>query len=140
MSTLQNGRKISPAITTSTGSLYLIPLKVCNVRARTVTVCGACLALTNILNKVYSERSCLTCAHGNSRTVLAYTFKEGGSFQEKESTQKYRIESRKENGYLLTRIISVFKNERGRIFWRGRFFCGWGLWWCFWLLSLLRLV
>ena len=101
------------------------------VRARTVTVCGACLALTNILNKVYSERSCLTCAHGNSRTVLAYTFKEGDSFQEKESTQKYRIESRKENGYLSTRIISVFKNERGRIFWRGRFFCGWGLWWCF---------
>ena len=29
MSTLYNGRKTSPAITTSTGSLYLIPLKVC---------------------------------------------------------------------------------------------------------------
>ena len=25
-----------------TGPLYLIPLKVCNIRARTVTVCGAC--------------------------------------------------------------------------------------------------
>ena len=36
------GRKASPAITTSTGPLYLIPLKVCNIRARTVTVCGAC--------------------------------------------------------------------------------------------------
>ena len=45
--------------------LYLIPLKVCNVRARTVTVSGACLALTNILNKVYSERSCLTCVLNN---------------------------------------------------------------------------
>ena len=47
------------------------------IKSQTVTVSGACLALTNILNKVYSERSCLTCAHGNSRTVLAYTFKEG---------------------------------------------------------------
>ena len=34
-------------------------------------------AFSNILNEVYSERSCLTCARGNSRTVLAYTFKEG---------------------------------------------------------------
>ena len=48
--------------------------------------------------------------------------KRGGSFQEKESTQKYRIESRKEIGYLSTRIISVFKNERGGFFGEGDFF------------------
>ena len=34
--------KDSPTITMGTGPLYLIPLKVCNIRARTVTVCGAC--------------------------------------------------------------------------------------------------
>ena len=28
-------------------------------------------AFSNILNEVYSERSCLTCAHGNSRTGIA---------------------------------------------------------------------
>ena len=39
-------RKDSPTITMGTGPLYLIPLKVCNIRARTVTVSGACLALT----------------------------------------------------------------------------------------------
>ena len=44
------------------------------VRARTVTVSGACLALTNILNKVYSERSCLTCVLNNKETkALGYS-------------------------------------------------------------------
>ena len=61
-------------IASDTGSLYLIPLKVCNVRARTVTVSGACLALTNILNKVYSERSCLTCVLNNiAPSLLRYS-------------------------------------------------------------------
>ena len=67
-------RKDSTTIAIGTGPLYLIPLKVCNIRARTVTVCGACLALTNILNKVYSERSCLTCVLNNKETkALGYS-------------------------------------------------------------------
>ena len=33
-----------------------------------------CLALTNILNKVYSERSCLTCVLNNKETkALGYS-------------------------------------------------------------------
>ena len=35
-------RKDSTTITVGTGPLYLIPLKVCNIKAKTVTVCGAC--------------------------------------------------------------------------------------------------
>ncbi len=41
---------------------------------RAVTVSGACLALTNIRNKVYSERSCLTCVLNNKETkALGYS-------------------------------------------------------------------
>ena len=50
------------------------PLESMLVRARTVTVSGACLALTNILNKVDSERSCLTCVLNNiAPSLLRYS-------------------------------------------------------------------
>ena len=44
------GRKASPAITTSTGPLYLIPLKVCNEKAETGTVCGFCFGFFQLIN------------------------------------------------------------------------------------------
>ena len=50
------------------------PLESMLVRARTVTVSGACLALTNILNKVYSERSCLNMCPQQYSTILASLF------------------------------------------------------------------
>ena len=62
------GRKASPAITTSTGPLYLIPLTICNEKARTLTVCDSCLAFSNRFCKVYSERSCLKCVLNNTVT------------------------------------------------------------------------
>ena len=44
------------------------------IKSQTVTVSGACLALTNILNKVYSERSSLTCVLNNKETkALGYS-------------------------------------------------------------------
>ena len=52
------------------------PLESMLVRARTVTVSGACLALTNILNKVYSERSCLTCVLNNIAPSSLLYFKQ----------------------------------------------------------------
>ena len=68
------GRKASPAITTSTGPLYLIPLTICNEKARTLTVCDSCLAFSNRFCKVYSERSCLTCVLNNiAPSLLCYS-------------------------------------------------------------------
>lgn len=50
-------------------------------------------AFSNILNEVYSERSCLICVLNNKETVSLRHSKRKYSFQVDEFQQKYKIEN-----------------------------------------------
>ena len=50
-------------------------------------------AFSNILNEVYSERSCLICVLNNKETVSLGHSKWKYSFQVDEFQQKYKIEN-----------------------------------------------
>ena len=82
------------------------------IKSQTVTVSGACLALTNILNKVYSERSCLTCVLNNiAPSSLCYS-KQKGLLNGTNSTLKYRIPDGSKKGNAIdymTQLVPICK-------------------------------
>ena len=62
-------------------------------------------AFSNILNEVYSERSCLICVLNNKETASLRHSKWKSSFQGNEFQQKYRIENGKMTDGYWTKLI-----------------------------------
>ena len=88
-------RDVGDFIASDTGPLYLIPLTICNGKARTLAMRGSCLTFPNRFCKVYSERSCLICVLSNKIPHITTLSKGEVFIQNKTNPEdKYRINSR----------------------------------------------